>query len=318
MRARGFVVLTVIGTIGLVVTSAPALATFPGTDGRIAFASDRAGDLDIWSMSSDGSGVSNLTASPSAPGFDLEPDWSPGGTKIAFRSGSGDDGEIYTMNADGTELTRLTSNSFKDYSPAWSPDGSMIAFASNRNDPNFASCTSLSGCNFDVFVMPASGGSPVQVTFGSGSDAFPQFSPDGSLIVYDSDESGAFALYTVDLGTLVVTKLTPDRLRAGDPDFSPDGTKLAFANNVCTSTKEKDCKSDIFVMNIDGGSVHRLTRKFGNNHHPTWSPGGDKIVFSHGSLGGKPQQIYTMNTDGTGRTRLTQTNDNFVPDWGSV
>jgi TolB protein len=71
-------------------------------------------------------------------------------------------------------------------------------------------------------------------------------------------------------------------------------------------------------MNANGGAVTELTVGFGNDHHPTWSPGGDRIVFSHGSLGVKAQQIYTMNADGTGLTRTTRTNDDsLTPDWGA-
>jgi Tol biopolymer transport system component len=206
----------------LVAISAAAWATFPDTHGPIAFASDDASDLDIYTINPDGSGAASVAADPSIPGFDLEPNVSPDGSKIAFRSGRGNAGEIYTINSDGTELTRLTTNAFKDYSPAWSPDGSMIAFASNRNDPNVATCTGLFGCNVDIFVMDATGGSPVhQVTFDNGSDQFPQFSPDGRLIAYNTDEGGMFAIYTVNVRTLAVTKLTADSLRSGLPDWSP-------------------------------------------------------------------------------------------------
>ena len=133
-------------------------------------------------------------------------------------------------------------------------------------------------------------------------------------------KGGAFAIYTVDLATLATTKLTADSLDAGYPDWSPDGTKITFADQVfCSLTPRKDCKSNLYVMNANGSLVTQLTRKFGNNLYPTWSPQGDKIVFSHTSLGSKkPQQIYTMNADGTGITRITHTNDNsFTPDWGS-
>jgi large repetitive protein len=262
----------------------------------------------------------NVTGDPSAPAFALEPDYSPDGTKIAFRSGRTAAAEIYTVNADGTGLTQLTSNSVKDYAPAWSPDGSMIAFASNRNDPDPATCVGLWGCNIDIFVMPATGGSPVQVTFDNGSDAFPQFSPDGSRIAYDSDTGGVYSVYTVDLDTLAVTKLTPDSLRAGRPDWSPDGTQLTFdSNNYPCKTGTSDCRTDILVMNADGSSITQLTEKFGNNYDQTWSPEGDKIAFTH-STGAqfKQQQIYTMNPDGTSITRITHTNDeSFGPDWGS-
>jgi Tol biopolymer transport system component len=275
-------------------------------------------------MNPDGSNLANLTAGPGAPAFGLEPDWSPDGSKIAFRGGRTNSAEIYTMNSDGTGFTQLTSNSIKDYSPAWSRDGSMIAFASNRNDLSVPPCVDLTGCNIDIFVMPAGGGTPTQLTTGPGSDEFPQFSPDGSRIVYTSDEGGSFAVYTVEVGIPhTVTKLTADSLRAGDPDWSPDGTKIVFADNVCTNpqakSEAKNCKSDILVMNANGSVITELTHNFGNNHHPTWSPGGDKIVFSHGSIGTKKQQIYTMNADGTGLTRVTHTNDDsFTPDWGSA
>src|SRR5262249_44595685 len=106
-----------------------------------------------------------------------------------------------------------------------------------------------------------------------------------------------------------------------DPDYSPDGTKIAFTNNFCLAgkNKPKDCRSDISVMNADGGSVTQLTSTSGNNQYPSWSPAGDKIVFSHANIEGtKPGQIYAMNLDGTGLTRITHTNDDsFVPDWGT-
>ena len=318
--SRRLVLSLAITAFGLAAVSAPAWATVPGTNGRIAFAGDAAGDLDIYTMNPDGSGVVNVTEGAGAPGFALEPDWSPDGTKIAFRSGPTNAAEIYTVSADGTGVTQLTFNSFKDYTPAWSPDGSMIAFASNRNDPTGTCLSLFDSCNIDIFVMPATGGSQVQVTFGTGTEQFPQFSPDGSSIAYTSNTDGATAVYTVDLATLATTKLTADSLRAGPPDWSPDGTKIAFEDNFyACNTGTSDCRTAIFVMNADGSSITRLTEKFGNNTDPTWSPEGDKIVFTH-SLGAgfKHQQIYTMNPDGTGITRITHTNDeSFGPDWGS-
>jgi len=320
MRARCLVLSVAISIVGLASMASISSATFSGTNGRVAFASDAARDRDIWTINPDGSGAANVTDAVGAPGWDREPDYSPNGTKIAFRSGQTDAAEIYTMNADGTGgLTQLTSNAFKDWAPAWSPDGSKIAFGSNRNDPNFATCVGLfQGCNDDIFVIPATGGAPVQVTFDSGQDEFPQFSPDGTHIAYSTDLGGASAIYTVALATLTTTKLTTDSLRAGEPDYSPDGTKIAFENNFyACKTNNSDCKSDVFVMNADGGGVTRLTRKFGTNYSPNWSPEGDKLVFTHANLGGR-EQIYEMNPDGTGITRITHTSGaSSDPDWGS-
>ena len=72
-------------------------------------------------------------------------------------------------------------------------------------------------------------------------------------------------------------------------------------------------------MATSGSPITQITNKFGNNTDPTWSPEGDKLVFTH-SVGAQfgHQQIYTMNPDGTGITRITHTNDeSFGPDWGS-
>src|SRR5262249_1687579 len=138
-------------------------------------------------------------------------------------------------------------------------------------------CVNIFGCNIDMFVIPATGGSPVRVTFDSGADECPQYSPDGSQIAYQTDVGGAFAIYTVDLAALATTMLTADSLGAGYPDWSPDGTKITLAEQVfCSLTPAKDCNSNVFVMEANGSLVTQLTSTFGNNLHPTWSPHGDK------------------------------------------
>jgi len=94
--------------------------------GKIAFASDRSGNYDIYVMNEDGTGVTRLTRNAAV---DWDPTWAPDGTKIAFASDRPRGHDIYVMNADGTGVTRLTRGAAYDYDPAWSPDGSRIAFA---------------------------------------------------------------------------------------------------------------------------------------------------------------------------------------------
>lgn len=98
-----------------------ALGEFPAwsPDGtRIAFHSDRDGNMDVYVMSADRPELARLTDSDA---IDMFPAWSPDGTKIVFHSFRDGNVEIYVMNADGTGLTRLTDNGAEDLCPAWWP-----------------------------------------------------------------------------------------------------------------------------------------------------------------------------------------------------
>jgi Tol biopolymer transport system component len=83
---------------------------------RIAFQSDRDGDMEIYVVSADRSEILQLTDNEA---MDLYPTWSPDGTRIAFTSNRDGNLEIYVMNADGTEQTRMTDNYASDYLPSW-------------------------------------------------------------------------------------------------------------------------------------------------------------------------------------------------------
>ena len=86
----------------------------------IAFQSNRDGNVEIYVMNADGSGLTRLTNSP---GADAVPNWSPDGRKLVFQSERDGNIELYTMNADGTGQTRLTTHPGRDLDPAWSPTG---------------------------------------------------------------------------------------------------------------------------------------------------------------------------------------------------
>src|SRR5439155_56572 len=116
--------------MSLSTTTAGSVAPSP----PIAFVSDRDGNSDIYVMNANGTGPVNLTNNP---GFDVDPSWSPDGSKIAFHSFRDADGndELYIMNADGTGLVRVTNDLASgpyDAQPNWSPDGSRLAFVSDR------------------------------------------------------------------------------------------------------------------------------------------------------------------------------------------
>jgi len=120
-----------------VTTSSGEYPAWSPDGSRIAFASARAGNYDIYVMNADGSAQTQLTTDPA---YDMSPAWSPDGTQIAFDTqrdsfppkevGIGPEFEIHIINADGTGDIRLTNNTDEDRFPAWAPN-TKIVFARN-------------------------------------------------------------------------------------------------------------------------------------------------------------------------------------------
>jgi tol-pal system beta propeller repeat protein TolB len=135
---------------------------------RLAFDSNRDGDNEIYTMnSSDGSKLTKLTDNQN---HDVEPAWSPDGTKIVFSR----DYDIWVMNADGTNQKNLTdSPELDEYEPDWSPDGAKIAFTN--------------GSSSDIWVINADGSRRVNLTnTPSVGDDHPAWSPNGNKIAFES------------------------------------------------------------------------------------------------------------------------------------
>jgi WD40 repeat protein len=274
----------------------PAHATFPGANGKIAFATNRdnpsasGGAFEIYAMGADGTNPSRLTNDTTD---DFLPASSPDGTKIALERG----GDIYTMNADGTNLTRLTS-SVASEAPAWSPDGTKIAFETNRDG------------NDEIYTMNANGTNPTRLTNNTTSDFSPAWSPDGTRIAFVGGGANSDEIYTMNADGTSQVPLTDNSALDRGPDWSPDGTKIAFETN-------RDGTYEIYTMNADGTQPTRLTNDTAHDWNPAWSPDGTKIAFQTDQDGN--DEIYTMNADGTNPTRLT--NDSafdIQPDWQPI
>jgi len=143
-------------------------AQFSPDGRRVAFASNRSGEFEIWLADPDGSGAVQLT-SMGAP-LTGTPRWSPDGQLIAFHSNLGGHFEIYVIPAAGGKPRRVASHPAHDELPSFSRDGQSIYFTSNRTG------------EYQIWKIPASGGDAVQVTRNVGYVAFE--SPDGAYIYY--------------------------------------------------------------------------------------------------------------------------------------
>lgn len=228
------------------------------TPTQLAFVRGSGNSAEIYSVNSNGSGVTNLTDSP---GPDVDPDWSPPGNKIAFASDRGGNREIFVMNANGANPVRLTNSVAADYRPAWSPDGNSIAFVSERDG------------NAEIYVMNADGTNPVRLTNRAGYDTDPTWSADGKKLAFAADRDGNGGIWTMNADGSGVVRLTTSGLRDRQPAWSPDGTSIVFSREVSTST------SALFVINADGSSLTRLTENLYIAADPTWSPDGRKVAF---------------------------------------
>jgi Tol biopolymer transport system component len=296
-RSAHVTALVAVGLLGWVWPTTAADAAFPGANGRIAFASDRDGNFDVYVMSADGSGQTRLTTDPAADG---DPAWSPDGQKIAFTSSrAGNANDVYVMSADGSGQTRLTTDPAADGDPAWSPDGQKIAFTS-----------SLAGNANDVYVMSADGSSQTRLTTDAAGDVAPAWSPDGQKIAFVSYRNGNVDVYVMKVDGSGQTRLTTDPADDIWPAWSPDGNRITFAS-------VRDGNYEVYAMSADGSGQTRLTSHAASDGVSAWSPDGQKIVFESLRDGGF--DVYVMNTDGSGVQRLTSDpHSDRTPDWQPV
>jgi TolB protein len=171
-------VLIVASVLVACAASKEAVPTFPGKNGKIAFASTRDGKTggeDIYAMDPGGTSVERLTDHPQG---DFEPAWSPDGSKIAFARYRHGNPEIYTMRPNGTSVKRLTDDPKADLEPAWSPDGSKIAFTSDRHsNPSAVEASQDPRSNYEIYAMDADGTAVERLTNNAWGDFNPDWQP---------------------------------------------------------------------------------------------------------------------------------------------
>ncbi len=268
----------------------------PG-EARIAFVSERDGNLEIYVMNADGSEQTRLTNNQVQDAF---PSWSPDRTRIAFSSIRFGRGDIHVMNADGSGHTRLTNFPLNTgtTSPEWSPDGTRILFLHGNEEGSY------------LYVMNADGSG--QTRLATGRFDYVSWSPDGTKISFTHAPSGQrLGIYVMNADGSGQTRLTSTVKDDTYSSWSPDGTRIAFDST-------RDGKIQIYVMNADGSGQTRLTNTLTHEATPSWSPDGTRIAFMHYPFtGSNVREVYAMNADGSGQTRLTNTlvDDNTEQFW---
>jgi Tol biopolymer transport system component len=157
-------------------------------------------------------------------------------------------------------------------------------------------------------------------------DGLPSWSPDGSRIVFSSNQSDDYEIWSMNADgsgrKQLGNRLGWDTL----PRYSPDGTKIAFVGEYKEGVSEDEQSTyEILAMNSDGSNLTRLTKSStsgnGWNSVPTWSPDSSKILFATNREGNPVTPLlYIMNSDGSNQQKF-----GFIfpiegtePDWSPV
>ena len=244
--------------------------------------------------------------------------------RIVFDSlrAGGEEPDVWTMSAKGRNPVNLTPGSPAfDGLASWRPDGRKIVFISERATPG-----DPTPGDREVFVMNADGSNVTQITFNSLDDDRVAWAPDGRTLVVQRDYDPVRGQNDADLLTMKADGTRERNLTNSpgideiDPDWSPDGDRIAFAS-------DRDGDFEISTMKPDGSRVRQITANTAWDNEPDWSPDGRRFAFTsdRDMIESTPFQseIYTMRADGGEQTRrtfhdLSEFNASWSPDGRSI
>jgi Tol biopolymer transport system component len=157
--------------------------------------------------------------------------------------------------------------------------------------------------NTDVYSVLPNGQALRRLTDDPASDVCAAYSADGRWIAW----CGPGGIWLMKQNGTKKKQLTNF---GAFPDISPDGSKVVFSGPPSGSTNV-----DVWVVDVDGGGLTRLTTAPGLDRFAAWSPDGTKIVFQSSRTG--IAQVWVMNADGSGQRQLTfdAVPKDQVPDW---
>ena len=286
----------------------------------ISFASNRAGDFDIYVVDTNGENLRKLTNHPAR---ELQPTWSPDGRFLAYVSNRDGDFKIYVMDTRTGEHRRLTNHHESEWAPAWSPDGKWIAFVSIGDEiipPVKFKITS------HIYRIDANGANLVQLT-DEGKNLRPAWSPDSKRIAFVSYHRGEDrkGLYIMDADGRQVRRVNDQKVQAlngifqSECTWSPDGKQIAFSIVI-----PKDNRMHLCVIDVDGKNFRQLTQggpilkpiiegkpiiagkqppptfPFPEIRQPAWSPDGKWIAYAY-SESFVSADIYVIDARDNGR-----------------
>jgi Tol biopolymer transport system component len=305
--------------------AAPAAAA---SSGSIAYhQTDSDGAFQIWSVPAAGGSAAPLTSGDQIPNpefcfegcFSEHPDWAFDGSRIFFDSDRAGTVHVFSMAADGSDVRQVTySDGGFEGLPGISPDGNYVAYDGQPEDP------AVKG---GIFMTRVDGsGTAQRLTTGprGGYDTAPQFSPDGSTVAFvrfrpiscpstprgcgGRHETGfKSAIYLVGTDGQGLRPITDPGRVWGNPQWSPDGTRLLINSYYDPRGLSRGTSSDLWTVERDGSDLTPITRTAGGEFSfgADWSPDGSQIAFVHYQSPDDHSEIQLMNADGSDPATLT-------------
>lgn len=227
--------------------------------------------------------------------------FSPDGTRLTWSNVVDGAGAIHVGDADGSAPTRLTYGVW-DYTPRWSPSGDRIAYGSEAPDD-------------DLFVVPAEGGEPVQITAGPGRDWPEHWLPDGSGVVFVREGEGPTRTLVApaDGGPVrpVVPTVPGGRFAVLAPDGSravvsvQDGSRRVLRLHDLTTGETTALTTEGFEVLTQWGGAAAL---YG------WSPDGRRFLYESTRTGTRDIWIADVES-GELRQLTTDLNEDSGARW---
>lgn len=240
--------------------------------GIITFMSTRDGNFEVYSMKASGDSLVNLTCNKAT---EYSFSYASGGRLLFYSNREGND-EIYLQEADGKKVTNLTNHPASDRVHDVSPDGTQVVFSSGRDAKTP-----------EIYVMQLDGTAVRRLTNNENFEDAPTWSPDGKQIVFSRDirasndpapeETSNGEIFVMDADGANAKRLTNRPGFDGGPQFSPDGSRIAFYG------KTDEGHYEIFLMDHDGHNLINLTEDAMEDYSPAWSPDGQWIAFTRGN-----------------------------------
>lgn len=224
--------------------------------------------------------------------------WSPDGTQLAYASYINNRQAIFTIKLATGQRHIIANFPGMNSAPAWSPDGKYMAMALSGSDI---------ADDADLYIMNLQTRELIRYT-SYGNNTSPQWSPDQSTLVFNSDRGGSPQIYALNLETKQTNRLSYSGVNNYDPIYTPDGKNL-----IIMTQQHPGGPIRLATLNIASSTINIITTGHADSS-PSVAPNGDMIVYvnydnPHGVLA-------ETSIDGTVQIKLSATNGSVQsPAW---